>query len=165
MQQLKNAGYHVIEKWSCEFSDKDRWHAHEFGLQSKVPQLVPKDAFFGGCTEAINLWKTLSEDEIQNGKEILYYNMTSEYPFVNSWKEYPVGHPKIFLKHQVPQTNEEWQRRGFFGVALCSIVPLKSCYILCYLFVIKAPSCFPSVASVVWKNAKTFVNTKIKSGR
>ena len=67
--------------------------------------------------------KTLNEDDIQNGKEILYYDVTSEYPFVNSRKEYPVGHPKIFLKHQVPQTNEEWQRRGFFYVALCSIVP------------------------------------------
>ena len=42
---------------------------------------------------------------------------------MNSWKEYLVGHPKIFLKHQVPQTNEEWQRRRFFGVALCSIIP------------------------------------------
>ena len=57
--------------------------------------------------------------------EILYYDVTSEYLFVNSRKEYPVGYPKIFLKHQVPQTNEEWQRRGFFGVALYSIVPPK----------------------------------------
>ena len=54
--------------------------------------------------------KTLNEDDIQNGKEILYYDVTSECPFVNSQKEYPVGHPKIFLKHHVPQTNEEWQR-------------------------------------------------------
>ena len=124
-QQLRNAGCHVIEKWSCEFSDEDRQRAHEFGIESKVPQLVPKDAFFGGRTEAIHLRKTLSEDDIQNGKEILYYDVTSEYPFVNSRKEYPVGHPKIFLKHQVPQTNEEWQRRGFFGAALCTIVPPK----------------------------------------
>ena len=36
-----------------------------------------------------------------------------------------MGRPKIFLKHQVPQTNEEWQRRIFFGAALCSIVPPK----------------------------------------
>ena len=124
-QKLRNAGYHVIEKWSCEFSDEDRRRAHEFGIESKVPQLVPKDAFFGGCTEAIHLRKTLNEDDIQNGKEILYYDVTSEYPFVNSRKEYPVGHSKIFLKHQVPQTNEEWQRRGFFGVALCTIFPPK----------------------------------------
>ena len=139
----------MIEKWSCEFSDKDRQRAHEFGIESKVPQLVPKDAFFGGRTEAINLRKTLSEDEIQNGKEILYCDVTSEYPFVNSRKEYPVDHPKIFLKYQVPQTNEEWQRRGFFGVALCSIVPPKKLLHPLLLFVTKEHSCFPSAASVV----------------
>ena len=115
----------MIEKWSCEFSDEDRQCAHEFGIESKVPQLIPIDAFFGSHTEAIHLRKTLSEDNIQNGKEILYYDVTSEYLFVNSWKECQVGHPKIFLKHQVPQTNKEWQRRGFFGVALCTIVPPK----------------------------------------
>ena len=49
--------------------------------------------------------------------------MTLEYPFVNSQKEYLVDHPTIFLKHQLPQTNEEWQRQGFFAVALSSIVP------------------------------------------
>ena len=45
MQQLRNIGYRVVEKWSYEFSDKYRQCAHEFGLESKVPQLVPKDAF------------------------------------------------------------------------------------------------------------------------
>ena len=34
-----------------------------------------------------------------------------------------MGHPNIFLKHQLPQTNEGWRKHGFFGVALCSIVP------------------------------------------
>jgi hypothetical protein len=84
---------------------------------------VRKDAFYGGRTEAINLWTALNENDIQNGKEILYYDVTSEYPFVNSRKEYPVGHSTILLKHQLPQSNEGWQRRGFFGVALCTIVP------------------------------------------
>ena len=79
-QQLRNAGYRVVEKWSCKFSDEDRWQANEFGLESKVSQLVPKDAFYGGCTEAINLQTALTEEDIQNGKEILYYDVTSEYP-------------------------------------------------------------------------------------
>ena len=120
---LKNAGYNVVEKWSCEFSDEDCQRAKNFNLESKVPKLVPKDAFYSGCTEAINLWTTLTEKDIQNGKEILYYDMTSEYPFVNLRKEYPVGHPTLFLKHQLPQSNEGWQRHRFFGVAFCSIVP------------------------------------------
>ena len=31
-QQLRNAGYRVVEKWSCEFSDEDRRKANEFRL-------------------------------------------------------------------------------------------------------------------------------------
>ena len=110
------AGYRVVEKWSCKFSDEDRRQANEFGLESKVPQLMPKDALYGGRTEAINLQTALTGEDIQNGKEILYYDVISEYPR---------GHPTIFLKHQVPQTNDGWQKCGFFGVALCTIVPPK----------------------------------------
>ena len=62
-QQLKSADYHVIGKWSCEFSDEDRQSAHEFGIESKIPQFVPKDAFYGGRTEAIHLRTTLSEED------------------------------------------------------------------------------------------------------
>ena len=57
-QQLRSAGFHVIEKWACDFSHEDRQHASELGLESKVPQLVPKDAFYGGRTEAIHLRTT-----------------------------------------------------------------------------------------------------------
>ena len=67
-----------------------------------MPQLVPKDAFYGGRTEAINLRTTLTGEDIQNGKEILYYDVTtSEYPFVNARKEYPVGHPTIFSETSI----------------------------------------------------------------
>ena len=71
------AGYRVVEKWSWEFSNEDRRQANEFGLESKVPQLVPKDAFYGGRTEAVNLQTTLTGEDIQNGKETLYYDVTS----------------------------------------------------------------------------------------
>ena len=87
----------------------------------------------------------LTGEDIQNGKEILYYDVTSEYPFVNARKEYPMGHPTIFLKHQVPQTNDGWQKCGFFGVALCTIVPPKKLLHLllpfCHQGVLMFPLC------------------------
>ena len=95
---------------------------------------------------------------MENGKEILYYDVTSECPFVNSQKEYPVDYPNIFLKHQLPQTNKERQRREFFGIALCSIVPPAGSYIYCCRFVIRERSCFPSVASVAQKSVKMAVH-------
>ena len=73
-----------------------------FWFRIKGTATPTKDAFHGGRTEAINLWTTLTDNDVENGKEILYYDVNSEYPFVNSWKEYPVGRPKIFLKHRLP---------------------------------------------------------------
>ena len=55
-QHLKNDGYHVIEKWSREFSDEDRQRAHEFGIESK--STATRTKIFGGRTEAIHLQKT-----------------------------------------------------------------------------------------------------------
>ena len=42
----------MIEKWECEVSVEDFQRTLEFGLESKVPQLAPKDAFYGGRTDS-----------------------------------------------------------------------------------------------------------------
>ena len=48
-QQLRNAGYHVVEKWSCEFSNEDCSASKRIWSGIKgIPQLVLKDAFYGG---------------------------------------------------------------------------------------------------------------------
>ena len=57
------------------------------------------------------------------GRDILYYDVTSEYPFVNARKQYPVGHPVAMLKHECPQSNETWKKANLFGNVRCSILP------------------------------------------
>ena len=121
--QLRAHGYTVVEKWACQFTDGEKQQAADFGLVKKVPQLVPKDGFFGGRTEAINMRASLCEADMAEGHSILYYDVTSEYPFVNARKSYPLGHPKILLQHQCPQSNEEWAGRELFGMAKCTLLP------------------------------------------
>jgi hypothetical protein len=116
---MRNAGYQVVEKWSCEFSPEEKQRALHLGVDKKVPQLIPKDAFYGGRTEAVNLHAEACPDKWS----IEYYDVTSEYPFVNAYKAYPTGHPTVLLKHQLPQTNEAWKRAHFFGAVKCSILP------------------------------------------
>ena len=99
---LRAKGYTVVEKWSCEFTEDEKRQAAGFGVTEKVPQLVPKDGFFGGRTEAINLRAAVSKEEMAAGHALLYYDVTSEYPFVNARKAYPLGHPKIPLRYQCP---------------------------------------------------------------
>jgi len=118
-QKMREAGYRVVEKWSCQWTADELQRAKDLGIDKNVPQLVPKDAFFGGRTEALKL--SLSTKDC--GRDILYYDVTSEYPFVNARKQYPVGHPVAMLKHECPQSNETWKKANLFGNVRCSILP------------------------------------------
>ena len=65
----------------------------------------------------------LSTSEIAQGKLIHYFDVCSEYPYVNFAKAYPVGHPEILLSHNCPQSNSQWLKRRLFGMAKCEILP------------------------------------------
>jgi hypothetical protein len=114
--KLEKAGFKVVEKWACEVSEAERQRMESLGLNDRVSQLIPKDAFYGGRTEAVNLAVTT---EPHSNMGIRYYDVTSEYPFVNARKEYPVGHPTVLLKHQLPQTASIQAQR-------CSLIPTLS---------------------------------------
>jgi G:T-mismatch repair DNA endonuclease (very short patch repair protein) len=122
-QRLRKAGFTVVEKWECQFGAVERDMAKRLGLESKIPQLVPKEGFFGGRTEAVNLHVELSTSEIAQGKRIHYFDVCSEYPYVNFAKTYPVGHPEILLSHDCPQSNGQWVKRRLFGMVKCDIIP------------------------------------------
>ena len=91
---LRRAGYTVIEKWECEFNEdkktdpqlQDFLKTFEF-----VEPLNPRDAFFGGRTGAACLYARAEE-----GEDIKYPDITSLYPWVNKYKEYPVRFPLIY---------------------------------------------------------------------
>ena len=121
--QLRAKGYTVVEKWECQVTDEERAQAREFGVVDKIPKLVPKDGFFGGRTEAVNLRAVVSEEERRAGHSIKYYDVTSEYPFVNARRPYPLGHPKTLLQHQCPQSNEEWKQHDYFGMVKVTVLP------------------------------------------
>ena len=55
--------------------------------------LNPREAFYGGRTEAICLRHMTSPNE-----RVEYVDVTSLYPFVNATCDYPLGHPKIIRK-------------------------------------------------------------------
>ena len=55
-----------------------------------LPPLEPRDAFFGGRTEAFTL-----HAESNEGETIKYYDVTSLYPFINKTGKYVIGHPTV----------------------------------------------------------------------
>lgn len=122
MQFLRNKGYKVVEMWECRWQ---RLKAEQEGVQEYVRTLNlveflnPRDAFYGGRTNAIKLYHLVDE---HIGEEIHYYDYTSLYPFINKTARYPVGHPTIISQ---PGTNDISQ---YFGIIKCKILPPKNLY-------------------------------------
>ena len=91
---LRQAGYQVIEKWECDFNqDKKTDPQLKSFLQDleMVPPLEPRDAFYGVHTAAATLYAKGNP-----GEDIKYCDVTSLYPWVNKYKEYPVRFPILY---------------------------------------------------------------------
>ena len=117
---LGAAGYTVIEKWECQFENEkkaDKQLQDFLKTFELVESLNPRDAFFGGRTNAVcHHVKTKESESIQ------YNYINSLYPFVNKTKTYPVGHPEIF-------THPTDQNIGnYFGVAKVKLLVPPSQY-------------------------------------
>lgn len=88
-QFLRDKGYNVVEMWECQWckmkeQNNDVKH-FVIGLDL-VTSLNPCDAFFGGRTNAIKLFHLSSNNK---DEQILYYDFTSLYPYVNKNAVYP----------------------------------------------------------------------------
>ncbi|XP_046387449.1 uncharacterized protein LOC124157026 [Ischnura elegans] len=118
-------GYRVIQKWECEFDrevERDselHEYLREHPLCEKSP-LNPRDAFYGGRTNAIKLYHRANESE---GEEIKYIDICSLYPYVNKYKAYPLGHPVIYVGEDCPPLEE------IEGLVRCDVLPPTDLYL------------------------------------
>ena len=102
-RQLKNNTDGIRD---CMTKDSEAGHLYE--------PLNPRDAFYGGQTEALRLYV---KDE-----EMHYYDFTSLYPFVNKRSEYPKAHPLIYTQ------DFHYDRDAYFGLMKCDILPPQDLY-------------------------------------
>lgn len=83
---LRQQGFSIKTIWSHTFYDKLRadpvLKALFASLRFPEP-LLPRDAFFGGRTNAIKLHHQVAANE-----RIMYYDVTSEYPYINKYGRY-----------------------------------------------------------------------------
>ena len=115
-QQLQAHSYRVITFWECQWDQlRQRSDVAAFVIlrQFTVSSLNPRDAFFAGRTNAVRLWHEIDEDQ---GEEIRCVNVTSLYPTVNKYDEYPVGHLTIV-------THPDQEITRYFGIADCTVLP------------------------------------------
>ena len=80
-------------------------------------RLEPREAFFGGRTNAVQLYWLAREEE---GEEIRYVDYTSLYPWVNKTYIYPVEHSAIITQPEVLEEADVLLE--YFGLVTCTVL-------------------------------------------
>lgn len=113
-QALSKAGFTPLFVWECDWNtmvaESDDIRNFVESLEMVSP-LEPREAFFGGRTEAF----TLHADSDSN-RSIKYYDVTSLYPFINKTGKYVVGHPEVI-------TENFGDLDSYEGLIKCKVVP------------------------------------------
>ena len=110
--------YSLMVIWECEWDRKVKTDPELQAFLSTIhidDPLQPREAFFGGCTNAVTLYSSVDKTQ---GERIKYGDVTSLYPWVNKYTEYPVGHPTV-ITHP-----EDQDISSYFGEAKVTILPL-----------------------------------------
>ncbi|GIY64707.1 probable DNA polymerase [Caerostris extrusa] len=113
---LRSEGFQVVELWEHEFAEQKKTNPQlQKFLKSHSLQdrLNPRDAFFGGRTNALKLFYEGSAK---------YVDFTSLYPWVNKYCVYPIGHPEIITK-------DFKDVDSYFGLILCRVIPPRALYL------------------------------------
>ena len=116
---VEQQGYRVESVWECEYDrslkDNEEMKAFVNDIPIKDP-LKPRDAFYGGRTNATKL-----KAECGLNETIKYYDITSLYPWVNKYCAFPVGHPEIILQ-------DFKEILEYFGLIKCRVLPPRRLY-------------------------------------
>ena len=101
MERLREKGFVVECIWSCQF-ERDREKnptLKQWLLQHSSSFFKPlsvRDAYFGGRTNAVRLYKDMTLTQEERGA---YLDFCSLYPDVLKYQAYPVGHPQRITQH------------------------------------------------------------------
>ena len=122
-QAIVQSGYSLQTMWECEWkrlkADREDIQGFVDGLEL-VDRLEPRDAFYGGRTEAVTMHAVADPDQ---GESIQYLDFTSLYPWVNKNCTYPVGHPVILT--ELGSTDLS----SYFGLAKVTVLPPYGLYL------------------------------------
>ena len=126
IKELTALGYHVKEIWECKWNGMKKTDPQLKAFVDKldiVPPLNPREAFFGGRTNAIKLHHKVDENE---NEKIEYRDIISLYPCANLECDYPICHPEFIDQ---PRTTDISR---YYGLIKCKILPPYELY--CYGF-------------------------------
>ncbi|XP_053536862.1 uncharacterized protein mcf2lb isoform X1 [Ictalurus punctatus] len=138
MERIKNLqdtlNLQVTLMWEHEWNEmkKNDNLVQNFLKDFDFPErLNPRDALYGGRTNALNLHYVA-----QPGERIDYFDFTSLYPFVNKTKTYPIDHPIIIYRDFQPL-------KYYFGIIRAKVLPPRGLWAPVLPFRVKSKLLFP----------------------
>ena len=113
IKDIIKENYNVVEIWEHDWDIMIKTEElQEFLSKNSISiHLKPREALFGGRTNAVKLHYKCKE-----GEKIHYYDFTSLYPFVQKTCKYPFGLPEV-VTHNFSSIN------NYFGLIKCTILP------------------------------------------
>jgi hypothetical protein len=152
LEIIRAMGYNVVQKWACDVKDEQRTFPAmkdffddmqtkvriqnlKFGKYNFQGSINPRDAFYGGITQAFKMMESVEDDLWM----ISVFDIISLYPYINFTGPYPLQHPEIIY----PESNEaDWDTgviegndgiiyndRVLRGLIKVKVVPPKGLYI------------------------------------
>ena len=110
---LRSSGRSLHVQWECDFrAEMTSHHRRLMRLLSAYDPIKPRDAFYGGRTEAIGLYREAAPEK---GEWLKYVDFNSLYPFINKYARYPVKHPVVVRGEDIPEEVE--------GLVKCLVLP------------------------------------------
>jgi DNA polymerase type B, organellar and viral len=118
LQYYSTRGFIVTQMWECQFRYMMRTNellktfVQEYSQKTrKRLPLDPRNAFFGGRTNAAKLYHAVEE-----GEKIRYKDFTSLYPWCVKYGAFPCGHPEIIKENFKPIN-------AYDGFVYCRVSP------------------------------------------
>ena len=116
-ETIKSAGYNHVSTYECQLNKNKEFQKFAKNFDQEIVEpLNPRDAFYGGRTNATKLLYKFKENECGR-----YVDFCSLYPTVQYYQKYPIGHPtKIH--------NPEKYDKSWYGLIKCKVVPPRKLY-------------------------------------
>ena len=117
-KRLQDMGYIVKTIWKHDYkklkeSDEMKIFLDEFEL---VTDIDPRDAFFGGRVNGFKLFRNAKPNET-----IEFIDVTSLYPSVQKFRDFPTNHPTIIRENFKDLSN-------YFGLVKCKVLAPPNLY-------------------------------------
>ena len=116
-ETIKNAGYNHVSTYECQLNKNKEFQKIAKNFTQEIVELLnPRDAFYGGRTNATKLLYDFKENECGR-----YVDFCSLHPTVQYYQKHPIGHPTKI-------SNPKKYDKSWYCLIKCKVIPPRKLY-------------------------------------